>query len=63
MAVRPESEDEDEVGKGVEAGIEGDRIKAEKERQIRKLVDPRKPTREEVEDHNRTHLPYRNWCP
>ena len=33
------------------------------DRIIRKLIDPRKPTDKEVEDHYRTHLPYRNWCP
>ena len=33
------------------------------ERSIRKLIYPRKPSAEEVEDHYRTHLPYRNWCP
>ena len=32
------------------------------ERQVKKLGDPRMPTAAEVEDHNRTHLPYRNWC-
>ncbi len=21
------------------------------------------PTEKEVENHNRTHMPYRNWCP
>ena len=25
--------------------------------------DPGCPTREEVERHNVTHLPYRSWCP
>ena len=27
------------------------------------LPAPRTPTRREVEVHNLTHLPYRNWCP
>ena len=26
------------------------------------LIDPRRPTQKEVEEHERTHLPYRNWC-
>ena len=30
---------------------------------MQKLTDPRRPTQAEVDDHNRTHLPYRNWCP
>ena len=29
----------------------------------RKLRDPRAPTNYEVEHHNFTHIPYRNWCP
>ena len=32
------------------------------EREVKKLGDPRKPTQEEVVLHERTHLPYRNWC-
>ena len=28
----------------------------------RKLLDPKLPTRQEVEEHCLTHLPYRNWC-
>ena len=32
-------------------------------RQVRRLVDPRKPTQAEVEQHELTHVPYRNWCP
>ena len=32
------------------------------ERQVKKLADPRMPTEAEVEEHSRTHLPYRNWC-
>ena len=27
------------------------------------MIDPRKPTQEEVDEHELTHLPYRNWCP
>ena len=30
---------------------------------IRKLIDPRLPSQREVDEHNLTHLPYRNWCP
>ena len=32
-------------------------------RNPRKLLDPKLPTKKEVEDHNLTHMPYRNWCP
>ena len=30
---------------------------------MKRLIDPRLPTEEEVEHHKLTHLPYRNWCP
>ena len=25
--------------------------------------NPTRPTEEEVERHNKTHIPYRSWCP
>ena len=28
-----------------------------------KMLDPRLPTEAEVDEHNLTHLPFRNWCP
>ena len=28
----------------------------------RKLPDPKMPSKEEVEEHYLTHLPYRSWC-
>ncbi len=30
---------------------------------VTKIIDPRLPTEEEVEQHRLTHLPYRKWCP
>ena len=55
-----------------EVGIEGEvlecgecfpeRIGAEEDREVKKLGDPRLPTDKEREDHERTHLPFRNWC-
>ena len=59
-----ESESEDDED-GVEiAGAEGERIRAERDAErVRNVTDPRKPTEREIESHNRTHLPYRNWCP
>ena len=67
MAVSPdeeeESDDEDELVE-LRGGAEGVQIKAEKEDgKLKTITDPRKPSDREVEDHNRTHLPYRNWCP
>ena len=31
-------------------------------RNPRKLPDPKMPSKEEVEQHYLTHLPFRNWC-
>ena len=46
------------------AGTEGEKIRAEKVTdKIKPMLDPRRPTEKEVELHNLTHLPYRNWCP
>ena len=30
-------------------------------RSVKKL-DPREPSKEEREEHEKTHLPFRNWC-
>ena len=30
---------------------------------LRNIGDPRLPTQAEVDNHNITHVPYRNWCP
>ena len=75
MAVRPnreegekgnESEEEsEEEGEGAmkTEGV-GERVRPEREEgRVKRMIDPRRPTEQEVEDHNRTHLPYRNWCP
>ena len=46
-------------------GICGDRLGLEREDAVvRRLVDPKLPTQEEVDSHYLMgHLPYRNWCP
>ena len=31
-------------------------------RSVRGIGDPRNPSQKEVDDHELTHLPYRNWC-
>ncbi len=64
-AVRPEEEEEveSESEEEVVEGAVGERIRAEREKEkIKVLADPRKPTAKEVEFHNLTHLPCRNWC-
>ena len=30
---------------------------------VKVLANPMKPSAKELEIHNATHLPYRNWCP
>lgn len=32
-------------------------------KEVRRLIDPRKPSQAEVDLHELHHLPYRNWCP
>ena len=31
-------------------------------RRVVKKLDPKQPSKEEIEEHEKTHLPYRNWC-
>ena len=44
---------------------EGDDIHAEmnEEAVVREVRDPGCPTYEERERHNKTHIPFRPWCP
>ena len=57
---------------GIEEGVDEISMEAEEVeieadagdmRFMKKMMDPRRPSTDEVENHNRTHLPYRNWCP
>ena len=32
-------------------------------RKVRVPKDPRQPSKQEIEEHNITHVPYRDWCP
>ena len=32
------------------------------ERKTKKMQDPKMPSKTEIEEHNLTHLPFRNWC-
>ena len=56
-----DADDEEEV---IEAGDQVERLALGKEGAVvRKLIDPKLPTQEEVEEHYlRGHFPYRNWC-
>ena len=31
-------------------------------RRVLKMLDPKRPSRAEVEEHEETNLPYRIWC-
>ena len=48
----------EEAGEAVDAALESD--EARKPRIVRRLLAP---TKEMVEEHNRTHAEYRDWCP
>jgi hypothetical protein len=55
-----------EIEEGKEAGIEGGLEEEDKEefgiRRPMRKADPREPSKEEREDHEKTHIPFRNWC-
>ena len=67
-AVRPRKADnrEDAWVQGVD-GEEEITIEDEEvlpgERTVKKLMNPLLPSAREVEEHNISHLPFRNWCP
>ena len=56
-ALRPDGSDE------VRADGDSDNEEMELgERKVVKMSDPKKPNKEEIAEHEMTHLPYRNWC-
>ena len=69
MAIRPRKEEEgSSEGEEEDAGMQGvegtgSDLRGKKENVMRRILDPTRPTEKEVEQHNITHLPYRNWCP
>ena len=56
------ADDEDELEE-VEADDDTKDQTGEGIRVMRKATIPKKPNSSEVEDHRKSHLPYRNWCP
>ncbi len=59
-----ECEEHDVVRNEVHDEGVGEKTKATREERIaKKLIDPRRPTDHEVEEHNLTHIPCRNCCP
>ncbi len=47
----------EENGEDIEENLD------EEIRPMRQAIIPRKPDASEVEDHRKSHLPYRSWCP
>ena len=44
-------------------GLEGERGMGEELRRVKKIVDPKMPTKSEKEGHELAgHLPFRSWC-
>ena len=58
-AIRPfdvnNAEEEEAAGGEEEEGESG-------ERKVQRMNSPGKPSATEVDEHNLTHLPFRNWC-
>ena len=53
----------DDAGEEIELSGEEDEDETAEARKVKVQRDPRQPTREEIEAHNITHVPYRDWCP
>ena len=50
------------MGEDREGEIEGEEEGEAGKRSVLKMMDPKRPSRAEVEEHELTHLPYRSWC-
>ena len=59
-------DDKEDKAKGREWRGEGEEVKGiranREERVVKEMVDPRRPSNNDVEKHRRTHIPYRNLC-
>ena len=56
--------DEEDMTCEPDGGDIVERVSKERdEENVRKMLDPRLPSEDEVRDHYRFHIPYRNWCP
>ena len=65
-AIRPEDDKMAGIGGQCESK-EGEAVELSSEeeageRKTKKMLDPKKPSQEAIDEHERTHLPYRNWC-
>ena len=53
------------VEDGVEEGavIQADEVEGDEDVETSRIArDPKLPTAEQIEEHNCTHLPFRDWC-
>ena len=50
---------EDDVGENSEVSVDGNGEEAES---VKHAVDPGAPTSKQVEEHRKTHIPFRSWC-
>ena len=50
---------EEDVGADEEVNVDGNGEEAER---VKHAVDPGAPTAAQVEDHRKTHIPFRSWC-
>ena len=50
---------EEDVGADEEVNVDGNGEEAER---VKHAVDPSAPTAAQVDDHGKTHIPYRSWC-
>ena len=50
---------EEDVGVDEEVNVDGNGEEAER---VKHATDPGAPTAAQVEDHRKTHIPFRSWC-
>ena len=63
--MRDEAEEGEPTRQAMAKGVEGEKIKAEREcRDVKRITDPRRPSEDMVLRHKaQSHIPCRNWCP
>ena len=54
---------EEHASEEEEVTREGEESEPEEARRAKAVRVPTKPSKEEVEEHMATHLPFRSWCP
>ena len=66
-SISPHDEQPSDTGGGEHGGADGeedeDEDEVEENAGVKKMKNPGSPTREELDHHYLTHMPYRSWCP